>query len=134
MEQTVPTPEIIPQSTNPEVSVPVEEQKTPPPAPNLNLKKWVPMASIILVILIIVIVLSTVSIKKQTPKPVAATPTPTSTPVPSVNHTLAPYATQSAFLNFETAIDALPGTIQNAVLEDQTLTPPVLDLPLGFSN
>jgi hypothetical protein len=44
------------------------------------------------------------------------------------------FATGSAFLTFEKSTAALPDAIQNAVLTDQTLAPPVLDLPLGFSN
>ena len=141
MDETVPTPEILPQSDNPPVAAPSEEKVSPPasplklpPMPELNLQKIAPVGVIVLIVLIILVAISAMRSNNQAAKTISVAPTPTPTPVPVVSHTLAPYATKSAFLNFETAIDALPGTIQNAVLQDQTLTPPELDLSLGFSN
>lgn len=56
----------------------------------------------------------------------APTPTPTPTRLPSA------LATQSAFLKLETNVASLSGAINNYVVDDPSLSPPVLELPLGF--
>ena len=57
-----------------------------------------------------------------------ATPTPTPIRIPSA------LATQSAFLALEQGVASLSAQITATQIQDQTLTPPVLDLPLGFSQ
>ncbi|KKR86477.1 hypothetical protein A2875_04160 [Candidatus Gottesmanbacteria bacterium RIFCSPHIGHO2_01_FULL_46_14] len=59
-------------------------------------------------------------------------PTPMSTPTPTPSRQLSAIATSSAFLSLEAGVTSLSGHIQNFVTEDPSLSPPVLDLPLGF--
>jgi hypothetical protein len=63
-------------------------------------------------------------------------PTPTlqtATPTP-LNRVVAPIASDSAFLSLESSISALISRVGSTAVVDQRLTPPSLDLPLGFSN
>lgn len=60
------------------------------------------------------------------------TPTPTAVPTPTPIRTLSALASGSAFLSLETNVASLSSQIRNFVTEDPSLTPPVLDLPLGF--
>lgn len=57
-------------------------------------------------------------------------PTPTPTPV----RILSTIATQSAFINFENTIASLSSQLNNYVVDDPSLSPPVLDLPLGYTR
>lgn len=59
-----------------------------------------------------------------TPTPILATPTPT--------RPLSAVATQSTFLQFASAVASLSAAVSDRTIQDQTLTPPVLSLPLGF--
>lgn len=56
--------------------------------------------------------------------PQAATPTP--------ERALSPVATQSAFIALEAHVASLSAGVTNLVWEDPSLSPPVLELPLGF--
>lgn len=60
----------------------------------------------------------------------ALTPTPTDVPV--VSRPLSAMATTSAFLEFELQLDTVTRGIQNAPIDNQSLLPPRIDLPLGF--
>ena len=64
--------------------------------------------------------------------PILPSPTPTAVPTPTPIRTLSPLASQSAFLSLETNVASLSSQLRNFVTEDPSLTPPVLDLPLGF--
>lgn len=70
---------------------------------------------------------------QKSPKPavvVQLPPTPTPTPV----RMLSTLATQSAFIKLETTISSLSSELNNYVVDDPSLSPPVLDLPLGFNR
>jgi hypothetical protein len=41
-------------------------------------------------------------------------------------------ATQSAFLEFASSVASLSAAVSDSTIQDQTLAPPVLTLPLGF--
>ena len=60
--------------------------------------------------------------------------TPVATPTPTPVRTPSALATQSAFLALEQGVASLSAQITATQTQDQTLTPPVLDLPLGFTN
>ena len=60
------------------------------------------------------------------------TPTPTAIPTPTPIRTLSALASGSAFSSLETNVASLSSQLRNFVTEDPSLTPPVLDLPLGF--
>jgi len=61
--------------------------------------------------------------------------TPTPTQVTSANQLgTNPIATTSAFMQMEQSVASLSSTIASNTPVDQTVAPPVLDLPLGFSK
>ena len=64
--------------------------------------------------------------------PAVPTPTPTVVPTPTPIRTLSALASQSAFLSLATNVASLSTQLRNFVTEDPSLSPPVLDLPLGF--
>lgn len=53
---------------------------------------------------------------------------------PAILRTPSAIASQSAFLELDAAINSLNAAITGYVVQDLTLTPPVLDLKLGFTN
>lgn len=69
--------------------------------------------------------------KQQTAGPVTE-PTPTPTVSTAQQKTLSPIATESAFMQFETAVATLSAAVAAYSPIDQTLVPPALVLPLGY--
>ena len=66
----------------------------------------------------------------QTPEvPIIA---PSATPSPTPIRELSPVATQSAFISLETRLASVSAAITATNLDDPSLSPPVIDLPLGF--
>jgi hypothetical protein len=137
-QPTVPPPEILPQASQPAnygvVQPPATAANTPPVKkpflPNI------PPLVYIGVVLFAIVFGSLIFASQRKPNvTVAPTPTPgAATPTPTSTRALTTFATQSAFMQYETTINGLPGIIQGAALQDPTIVPPVLDLPLGFSN
>jgi len=66
----------------------------------------------------------------QTPGP---TPSDTPTPTPKSKPVI-PMATQSAYIELTRKVASLSGAIQNIQVSDTTLSPPTIELPLGFPN
>lgn len=134
------TPEILPPQETPEIYGPVSEApKTQTYQTKSNpmdiIKKFTPFIAIFFILLLILLVSSMVSQKTPvTQQPVTMTPTPTPSSQFVSSKTLNTFATTSAFMQFDNIIETLPNVIQQAVLQDPTALPPVLDLPLGFSN
>jgi hypothetical protein len=134
-QHTLPAPDILPPSNQPPnygpVHTPVSQQAAPP-HPIKNRK--IPPIFFIIGVLFVIIFGSLLFATQQNggtqqgPTPTPISPTPTPVPIRG----LTPYATESAFMKFESTIDALPGVIQGAAIQDPTIVPPVLDLPLGF--
>ena len=142
MDIETPNPPILPQTeAPPPVNTPVE----PAPAiqqpvsalpkqnlwPNLNRKTIIIAVAFVVVVIVVLWLLEA---NKPAPAPAGPAPTATPTATPTLPPSLSSFATGSAFMKFETDVTGLPTTIQNAVLLDQTLSPPQLTLPLGFSN
>jgi hypothetical protein len=70
--------------------------------------------------------------RKTAPIPI---PTPTDTPTPSPKtKSVVPLATQSAYLSLTQSIASLSSQIQQMQVSDTTLSPPTIELPLGFPN
>ncbi len=156
--ENVPTPPLVsaPQGNPPapEVMPPVAPVSTetpeppsiappPPPVPAITLKEpWFSGNRAIGFILSVVLLVAAgtaafLFYSRKTPKPpdqftVAPTPTPQATPTPL--RTLSSIATQSAFLSVESETASLSGDLQLYQIQDPSLSPPVMDLPLGFSN
>lgn len=64
--------------------------------------------------------------------PTLPTPTPTTIPTPTPIRALSALASGSAFLSLEANVASLSTLLRNFVTDDPSLSPPVLDLPLGF--
>ena len=63
------------------------------------------------------------------------TPTPSDTPTPTPkSKPVVPVATQSAYLELTKSVASLSAQIKNLQVSDTTLTPPTVELPLGFPN
>lgn len=71
-------------------------------------------------------------VKKQSTTP---TPTPTDTPTPTLKtKPVIPLATQSAYLELKSSVASLSAFVNSMNISDTTLTPPTIELPLGFTN
>jgi hypothetical protein len=63
------------------------------------------------------------------------TPTPSDTPTPSPkSKPMVPMATESAYLELIKNVASLSGAINTIQISDTTLSPPTVELPLGFPN
>ena len=107
----------------------------PPPGPSATpIPPGLLLALIGAVILILGGIIGLVAIR---PSRIVAVPTPTPsipTATPTPVRTFSPVASQSAFMNLETATASLSAQINAYNIQDQSLTPPVLVLPLGFTQ
>lgn len=131
-----PQPTILPpQNTSPVYGVPVESPPIERPSPIGMFKKFVPLVAIFGILLIILVVSSLVVKQVAPPTPtIDTTPTPSRTTEIISSRALSYFATDSAFMKFDAAVEQLPKTIQGAVVQDPSVLPPMLDLSLGFSN
>lgn len=125
-----PTPSILPPTDKPPVYGPVYSNGKTPKAISYA-PPILPVIGIVGVVIVGAILFAT-----NRPKQIAVAPAPAPTvaPSPTPKQMLSPFATQSAFLQFETAVGALPAIISGAAIGDQTLNPPTVDLPLGFQK
>lgn len=104
------------------VPVPVE------PAP-ANRRLWI-IAGAVTVACILALLLIKNLLTAPKPEPIHIPPSPTPTPTPI--RILSAVATQSAFLALEQAQASLSASLAGTNLDDPSLSPPVLDLPLGL--
>lgn len=117
-EQTMPI--------NPPAPTPV-----PAPAP----KSVTPPIIIYILLAIILVMAGIIGLLIVKPRVVPAVPTPSPAPAiatPTPIQPLSNIATQSAFLQFASAVASLSAAVSDSTIQDQTLAPPVLSLPLGF--
>jgi len=134
MEQEPPNPQILPQSEQPVTYGPVLSRSPGSPIQKNTHSYTKPLLAVLFIIFIFIVGAIFLISRKQPQTSLAPTPAPTIAPTPTPVRAIAPYATQSAFIAFEKEVTELPQIIRQANLDDQTITPPVLDLPLGFSN
>jgi hypothetical protein len=122
-----PTSESVPVQTTVQNDVSQFPQFT---APQIKFSK------IIKIFVIIIILLLGISgflyYQKQHQNPVTMQPTPTPTET-SVNKLVNPIATSSAFIELENSVASLSAKINSYNANDPSLSPPVIDLSLGFS-
>lgn len=64
--------------------------------------------------------------------PAVPSPTPTVSSSPTPIRKLSRLASESAFLTLEANVASLSGQLRTFVTDDPSLSPPVLELPLGF--
>ena len=126
-----PAPQILDQLT-PEVAPEMPTTQTPIPVQSPRKKNILPFVIFLIIIVVILGVSAKVKTATQTGTLPSTSVTPTPTGLPISTRVLSPFATDSAFLQFEASVDAFPKIIQGAVLQDPTVLPPVLQLPLGF--
>jgi hypothetical protein len=132
MENTQIQPPTTPSTPENAVSPIVTPPPTQPQKPKFPL--WVGL--IIIVILIIISLLAGYYSSKRyqdgitTPGNTIASPTI----APITNQGNNPIATTSAFLQIEASVASLSARIAEYNPTDPQIAPPVLDLPLGFSN
>jgi hypothetical protein len=134
METFSPNPPIMPPSSNPPMYGPIRE-KDSQPSSHVN---RISLTSPVMLIFVVIVILTGgffLFTSKKPVQPITTVPlSPTVTPLPTSTRSLSSFASQSAFLMTEQNIQQLPSAIQNAILDDATVNPPVLDLPLGFPN
>jgi hypothetical protein len=71
----------------------------------------------------------------QKPKEEVVVPTPTQIPTPTpVGKVKLPLATTSAFLEISASVASLSSSLSALQINDTTLVPPQVELPLGFAN
>lgn len=116
---------------SPPVEVPLtNDNQIKPPTVRPTRRPLIIVLSVILVIFLgIAVAVKIAGTKKNKPETVVTiAPRPTPTP----ERILSPVATQSAFLALSGHVASLSAGINNFILDDPQLTPPVLDLALGF--
>lgn len=110
-----------------------EPVTNPVPAPvppvQANRRLWIIAEAVtVACMLALLLIRNLLMAPKPEPVTVAQSPTPTPTPI----RILSAIATQSAFLALEQAQASLSAGLAGTNLDDPSLSPPVLDLPLGF--
>lgn len=110
-----------------------EPVTNPVPAPippvQANRRLWIIAGAVtVACILALLLIRSLLTAPEPEPANVLQSPTPTPTPI----RILSAVATQSAFLSLEQAQASLSARLAGTNLDDPSLAPPVLDLPLGF--
>ncbi len=130
MTGPAPTPPLMTGSPPPPTTGPAA---APPPAPAQ--KSVMPPTLLWGLIAGVLVLLGLIGLLMMKPRVAPALPVPTPTPVqptPTPIQLLSPLATQSAFLQFSSSVASLSAAVTANSTQDQTLTPPVLTLPLGF--
>lgn len=84
-------------------------------------------------LIIVILVFGYLWLRPETETNQPENPQPTATIQPQ-NTSLHPIASDSAYLNVKLQITALSNAINAYNPMDPTLSPPILDLPLGFAN
>ena len=126
------------QSTINQPSVmPVQQAVTPPsqqPPVVATPPKWTFDKRYLFLILIVIGIVGGFFAARRQPTPIAL-PTPTDTPTSTPKaKPVVPFATQSAYLDLTKSVASLSGVIGTLQVSDTTLSPPTLELPLGFPN
>lgn len=113
---------------------PAQAPQEIPAAPSPQPKKPFDLRYVFVTIIVLALVAGIVAVvwrpKEEAPAP---TPTPTLTPTPIKRVTI-PLATQSAYLNLVAGAASLSSSINTLQINDTTLSPPTIELSLGFPN
>ena len=115
----------------------MDEQNLPinPSAPAPPPKSVTPPIIIYILLAIILVMAGIIGLLIVKPRVAPVIPVPNPTPViatPTPIQPLSLVATQSAFLQFASSVASLSAAVSYSTIQDQTLAPPVLTLPLGF--
>ncbi len=135
-QQPISSPSPIPPQTPPPPPAPAPINPTLPiPASTLLARLKSPyglIAGILFFLIIGSLIFATT--RKPVPVPIVPTPTPTLMPTPTPVRQPSAIATQSAFLSLEASVSVLISDLNTLTLQDPSLSPPVLNLPLGFKQ
>ena len=115
---------------NNQIPLPEAVPVVPQSKPNIPIKKMLITGCLIGIVLFILFGFQLLSKSNMPTPPISANPTLVPTPTP--NRTLSTLATQSSFLALEQNVASLSSAIINFIIEDPGLSPPVLELSLGF--
>lgn len=110
------------------------DQSAPPPPPvsHVTKSKLFPLAALVGVVLLVIAAVVGFQSLRPKPTPITVTVTPTATPSPTPMRQLSGIASQPDFLTLETGVASLSAKAQSYNVNDPSLTPPELTLPLGF--
>ncbi len=115
-----------------EASAPGANVVPPMPAPSNPRIKPEIITAIVVILLGALFLIANRFLSFQNSKPPVVIEKPTPTPTPTPTRLPSALATQSAFLKLEANGASLSASINNYVVDDPSLSPPVLELPLGF--
>lgn len=126
--------EITPSIAGPDIKPP-EPSAAPVQAPHkkkIQLKIFVPVFLMMGIIAGILIMGDSLSNKPV----IIPTPTPTEKPLPTPtpNRIQSAVASTSAFLTIDRMAASLSATLDNLKMNDTSLNPPTIEIPLGFPN
>ncbi len=108
---------------------------TPAPAPQTPTRSPATIIAIILGALLVISIIAGLTLYRQKANTMVVAPT--STPealIPTPTPALSQIAGLPAFVQLEQALATLSAAIATYTPQDETLTPPTLVLPLGFSQ
>lgn len=132
--QTTPTAQPQPNTTNNTPPVPPQTMHKNPLQNFIYTHKTALIISLCVVVIILIIlylVSGTDNNNNSQPAPTPTTvPTRAVTPIRQQSN----FATTSAFIALDNTIASLSATISNTNLEDDRLTPPNIDISIGFSK
>lgn len=101
----------------------------------VQFKKYIPFITVIGILLFLSIFVGLKVKEKISPSLLNPITTPTNIPpTQQTNHQINPIATSSAFIKLNDDTNSLIQLVNSANFQDTSINPPVLDLPLGFSN
>lgn len=107
---------------------PTPEQPTTPPSPRIPMI-WLVGGGVAIVGILLLLLVRSLWPARAPEIPIIA---PSATPSPTPIRELSPVATQSAFISLQTRLASVSAAISATNLDDPSLSPPVIDLPLGF--
>jgi len=90
-----------------------------------------------LIIIFLIVMATTAIVSNLVKKPtiiIAPTPTATTTPSPSPMQIPSAIASDSAFIKLDEATSSLSAILRNYAVQDGTLSPPTIEIKLGFPN
>ena len=111
--------------------IPLVTEETAPVVQNKKKDIWIIAGVVVLIGIVGLMVIR--NIYKPSAIPIVVreeTPTPSPTPV----RALSAIATQSAFIALEEAYASFSSSLTATNLDDPSLSPPIFDLPLGFTR
>lgn len=102
----------------------------PPPKPAIPMI-WLVGAGVAIVGILLLILVRSLWPTRVPEIPIIA---PSATPSPTPVRELSSIATQSAFISLEARLASVSSAITATSLDDPSLSPPVIDLPLGLGQ